>query len=90
MLDEEKKIFCKLNCKWGKIARGPKKNSSKNPPSIPVTITINADLHDFITKQAIYKSSQVGKIIHCNDLIREALAIAFPAPKQRDMFGGQK
>ena len=51
---------------------------------------MNREHYHFIKKQALAKSSATGDLVTANDLMRDALEKAFPAPKQFDMFGGKK
>lgn len=97
---DETKDFCKENCLWGRKAAGRhpvskearQKRSNwgkvKNPKSI--CLVLEKDHLDFIKSQALQKSVQAGHFIEPNDLIREALQKAYPAPKQFDMFGDRK
>lgn len=99
LIDEEIE-FCKLNCKWSKKAQGrrkidrqadAKKNTRskiKQPQSI--CLVMEKDHLDFIKNQALQRSVQEGHLIEANELIREALQKAFPAPKHFDMFGARK
>lgn len=92
--------FCKFNCRWIFKTAGRKeleKKSAKvnrsayrikNPKRI--CLVLDSDHYDFIIRQAIAKSSREGIIISPNEIIREALQKAFPAPKQFDMFGDSK
>lgn len=97
---DENLEFCKINCKWTKKAQGRKKidrqaprpkgarSSIQNPQSI--CLVMEKDHLDFIKCQALQRSVQEGHLIEANELIREALAKAFPTPKQFDMFGARK
>ena len=99
---DETKDFCKINCEWGKTAKGRKqlpkivekkeryeaKDKIKNPVSI--CLVLEKDVMDFIRAQAIYKSQQEQTLIEPNSLIREAVYKAFPTPKQFDMFGARR
>ncbi len=100
-LRDESKDFCKFNTIWAtkkvgrkKLAKSatkklPKQKSNiKNPKSI--CLVLEKDHHEFIQNQAMHKSVQEGFLIETNDIIREALQRAFPAPTQFDMFGGVK
>ena len=93
--------FCKLNCKWSRKAQGrlklnreapprpkSKRNSIKQPQSI--CLVMEKDHLDFIKNQALHRSVKEGHLIEANELIREALQKAFPAPKQFDMFGARR
>jgi hypothetical protein len=98
LIDKSLLAYSKLNCKWGTNPRGPTPltqvislNKRKTiEKAVRVCLTINADVYNFIHKQAIHKTSQTGENFTSNDLIREALSTAFPAPKQLDMFGEKK
>lgn len=100
-LIDETKDYCKWNCKWIKKTAGRtpkpkedkvKKRSSRsklnNPKSI--CLVLEKDHIDFIKSQALQRSINEGTFIEPNELIREALQKAFPAPKQFDMFGARK
>ena len=92
--------FCKMNCKWSRKAQGrpkidrkaprpkSKRNTIKHPQSI--CLVMEKDHLDFIKNQELQRSVQEGHLIEANELIREALQKAFPAPKQFDMFGARK
>lgn len=89
--------FSKLNCHWIYKKRGPvrveksEKKRRKKPieKAIIICLPLNEDLYTFIQRQAFIKSSQTGIPHTSNDMIREALAISFPCPKQYDMFGSK-
>ena len=99
MLDEDKE-FNKWNCKWVHKAKGRKekpkeakvqkrsRSKIKNPQSI--CLVLEKDHLDFIKNQALQRSVQEGIYIEPNEMIREALQKAFPAPKQFDMFGARR
>lgn len=93
--------YCKHNCKWGFARRGrprsdkekpitkkTKKNRIKEPKV--VCVTLEKDHVEFIKQQALALSRETGQFVETNDLIREALQKAFPAPKQFDMFGNKR
>ena len=92
--------FCKLNCRWGKKKSGRNslgkkivkskhpKTKLKNPKQ--VCLWIEKEQLDFIKRQALQKSLESGVLIESNELIRQALIKAFPAPSQFDMFGSRK
>ncbi len=93
--------FFKSNCKWSNESSGRKKIKTeeknqeaykkqklKNPKHIG--LVLEKDHLEFIQKQALQRSIQMGRIIQTNELIRDALEVAFPAPKQYDMFGLKK
>lgn len=92
--------FCKENCQWvyRTVGRPPKakdrakyKNRCKkvqNP--ISICLVLEKNHLEFIRQQALHRSVKEGVYIEANDLIREALTIAFPLPTQYDMFGGKK
>jgi hypothetical protein len=100
-LIDDTKEFCKFNCRWsqkrsGRYAKpdtirkkplGPNAKI-KNPKSI--CLVLEKDHLDFIKKQALQRSVNEGVSIEANQMIREALQRAFPAPKQFDMFGNAK
>jgi len=99
-LIDEDKDFSKWNCRWSKknvgrqqiekkvFTKVSKRTKFKNPK--PVCIVLEKEHVDFIKNQALQRSIQVGSIVETNELIREALQKAFPAPKQFDMFGEKK
>ena len=99
-LIDETKEFCKWNCQWVKksigrpVSKVPKERRRKrtgvmkNPKT--VCLVIEKDHLDFIKAQAMHRSVEVGHVIEANELIREALAKAFPCPKQFDMFGARR
>jgi hypothetical protein len=95
---DEKLDFSKSNCKWSNESSGrrkvkenkdskevEKRSKLKNPKYIG--LVIERDHLEFIQRQALHKSIQIGRIVQPNEMIREALQIAFPCPKQYDMFG---
>ncbi|PWU06771.1 MAG: hypothetical protein C5B43_01275 [Verrucomicrobia bacterium] len=55
-----------------------------------ICLSLEKDHLDFIKSQALQRSLQQGCLIEANQLIREALQNAFPAPKQFDMFGARR
>lgn len=93
--------YSKMNCEWGYAPRGrPKKNpdlAKKYPKKRygqfdkpkQISIVLENEHYEWIKRQAIHRSVQQGEIICANDVIREALQKAFPAPKQFDMFGSK-
>jgi len=93
--------FSKDNCRWSAESSGRRK-IKKDKESVEeerrlklrdpkhIGLVIERDHLDFIKRQALQKSLQMGRIIQPNELIREALQVAFPAPKQYDMFGDKK
>lgn len=88
---DDTKDFNKFNCRWGHKNPGrPIKNIKKHLKNKYISLSINLELYEFIKKQSIYKSVELGKVIQPNELIREALQVAFPTPKQYDMFGCKK
>lgn len=98
-LIDETKDFCKINCQWGTSNRGrpaigktplrkmKTKKSIANGRS--VCIVLSGSLLNYIKSQAMHKSLEIGSYVPPNDLIRDALARAFPLPSQMDMFGGK-
>ena len=90
--------YSKINCKWSNESSGRKKiketaevikkNKLKNPKYIG--LVLEKDHLEFIQRQARQKSVQEDRLIQPNELIRQALQIAFPSPKQFDMFGERK
>lgn len=99
-LIDDTKDFCKINCQWAftkngrkKVAKkevkvAKKKKTFKNPVSI--CLVLEKDVLDFIKKQALHRSVTEGVLLEANQLIREAIIKAFPAPKQFNMFGEKK
>lgn len=98
---DKKLEFCKINCKWGFVRQGrprasekpksrslTKKKRVKNPHTL--CMTIEKKHYDYIRKMALIQSQQEGKILHANDLIRDALIRAFPVPEIYDLFGDKK
>lgn len=96
---DDKLDFNKSNCRWSSESSGRKKlkkdmievvkrSKIQNPKYIG--LVMEGDHLAFIQRQALQKSVVEGRIIQPNELIREALQIAFPAPKQYDMFGSKK
>lgn len=94
----DKKIdFNKFNCEWKFTPKGrkqiPKEMSNfkrqvskiKNPKSI--CLVIEKEHYNFIKDQAMKISLKKGEYVQPNQLIREALKKAFPAPQLFDMFG---
>lgn len=91
--------FCKINCRWDISHKGKlkhkklqdlprKKSGIKN--AVPVCLTLEKDLLDYIKSQALQQSMSEGVYIEPNELMRQALIRAFPCPKQYDMFGNKK
>lgn len=78
--------------KQPKILKGKViKNTCKkvrNPVSI--CLVLEKEHLEFIRNQALKKSVMEGVLVGANDMIRDALAVAFPAPKQFDLFGDKK
>ena len=70
------------------LIRRKSKGKIKNPKTI--CLVLEKDLVDFIHKQALQMSMDKGVYVEPNDLIRSAIAKAFPTPKQYDMFGTPK
>lgn len=95
-LIDETKDFCKANCRWERKKQGAPiraqkkelapKNKSKLKNPKPVYISLEREMLDFIKSLALKMSIEQGVYIEPNDLIREALAKAFPT-QQYDMFG---
>lgn len=90
--------FCKINCHWTVKRAGrpqlhrlkqPKgrRTRMENPRSI--CLILEYDLLEYIKRQAMQKSIEKGSYIEPNQLMREALAMAFPLPQQMDAFGGK-
>ena len=90
--------FCKENCFWSHKTTGRtlkpkireiihkyKKVKFKKPRAI--CLVMEQDHLDFIKHQALQRSMIQGVYVEPNELIREALIKAFPAPKQYDLFG---
>lgn len=98
LLHDKSKGYQKLNCKWGKVPRGPeagKAHAGKGrrkliEKPIQICFSLNKDHYDYIKKQALHKSQQEGEIVTPNEMMREALVKAFPCPTQYDMFGTKK
>jgi|GEM_PF-1040297 len=92
--------FCKLNCRWV----GPKNRrdlkdmpNQKNRSSVKryrrpkkITITVESAYFEFLQRQAIEKSREVGEPISAPELIKMILEQNAPMPKQLDMFGKPK
>jgi len=100
-LIDKTKEFSKWNCRWvtkhagrhSKPAQAKEKNRVKNPKMKnpkSICLVLEKDHLDFIKNQALQRSMQEGVYIEPNQMIREALQRAFPAPKQFDMFGAPK
>lgn len=97
-IDLENKEFSKENAKWFFAKAGqkgekpqPKRQKKKHVENaITVCLRLNADIYNFINSQAMQKTIHNQTPFTANDMIREALSIAFPSPKQSDMFGGSK
>lgn len=96
VLRDKGKGYQKLNCEWGKVARGPapgkagergKRKCIEKP--IKICFSLNEDHYAYIKKQALMKSSEQGEIVTPQEMIREALIKAFPCPGYYDMFGGK-
>lgn len=98
MLIDQSKDFCKHNCQWTFNNTGKKPDPKKNPKEIKrkksgiknpksICLVMEREHIDFIKSQALQRSIQEGTYVEPNQLIREALQKAFPAPKQFDMFG---
>lgn len=88
--------FRKETCKWIKKKVGRPQNDlpkeKKNPrkrfkKSSTICLSIEKELLDYITRLSLEQSIQAGHYIERNNLIRDALALAFPLPSQMDMFG---
>jgi hypothetical protein len=85
---DDTKDFNRFNCRWGYKNPGrPLKKVKQRLKNKYISLSINLDMYEFIKKQSIHKSLELGKIVQPNEMIREALQIAFPTPKQYDMFG---
>lgn len=95
---DEKKGFGKNNAKYCKAKRGmkptrePRVTNKRRLIHNPVSfcLTINADHLQYIKRQAILRSQQIGELVNSNFLIREALEEAYPYSAQYDMFGSKK
>lgn len=97
-LKDPTKDFCKINCQWRlKKAGRPqlhhlrdrkgRRVKMRDPRS--VCLILENDLLEFIRSQAMQKSVQCGKYVEPNQLMRDALSVAFPVPTQMDAFGGK-
>lgn len=93
--------YCKHNCKWGFVRQGrprvgkekpagkvTKKKRLKDPHTL--CMTIEKKHYEYIARMALLQSQESGKIIHPNDIIRDALVKAFPCPELYDLFGARK
>lgn len=97
-LNLDDKAFSKFNYQWNFAPRGakPRLNAIKKKKreyivnGINVCIKIDRYLFEFIKSQAHHKSIETKQDCNANDLIRLALATAFPLPSQIDIFGDQK
>ncbi len=85
--------FLKINCKWGLVKAGRprrqitkkvKRKIMKNPHV--VTMKMEKEYIEFLKNQAIHKSLENKRVFTVTDLIKEALNLYCPAPKQLDMF----
>ena len=61
----------------------PRPKMFKNPKR--VSVVMDESLYRHIEKQAIYMSSEEGKILSINEMIRRAIETCYPQPKQ-EMF----
>ena len=100
---DENADFCKVNFRWAlkKVGRPAKEKPAKeirkgrDPKDLrkrfkepqSICLVMEKDHLDFIKNQALQRSLQEGEYVEPNELIREALAKAFPTPKMFDMFG---
>lgn len=88
--------FSKYTCHWGikKQGRPPrpidlnhKDMYKKIRNGVPICLTVQKELIDFIRAQALELSLSQNSYISPNVLIREALHKAFPFNKGKDLFG---
>ncbi len=98
---DKTKEFNKYNCLWAYKTKGCKRKTGelkprKIPPGskikqpVSICLTIEKDHLEFIKKQAMHRSLELGHLIEANDMIRDALKQSFPMNKQMDMFGATR
>jgi hypothetical protein len=92
--------FCKYNTKWvtPKNRRDLKDMpNQKNRSSVKrykkpkrIVLTVESDYFEFLQRQAIEKSRELGEPLSCPELIKLILESQAPMPKQLDMFKTKK
>lgn len=86
---DPKANFQKFNCKWVNWGTRNKKKKKDNGRVI-CSFSIEKEYYEYLTKQVLMKSRELGKRYHFSDLVREVLEKTCPFPKTMDMFGGKK
>lgn len=88
--------FCKLNCRWigphnrRALAEMPGNQTRKGRRTLKeptmICIRVEKEYADFLKRQAIEKSRQLGEVYSVSELIREIVEQQAPMPKQMNMF----
>ena len=97
---DKTKEFNKYNCFWAYKKKGCKRKSGELKPRkihpgskikhpVSICLTIEKDHLEFIKKQAMHRSLELGHLVEANDMIRDALKDQFPLPKQMDLLGAR-
>lgn len=81
--------FCKINCRWvgphnrRKLIEMPgNKLRTKKAQQVTVCIRLEKKYTEFLKRQAIEKSRQIGRVYSVSELIRDLLAKHAPMPRQ--------
>lgn len=97
---DKTKEFNKYNCFWAYKKKGCKRKTGElKPKKIPpgskikqpvsICLTIEKDHLEFIKKQAMHRSLELGHLVEANDMIRDALKDQFPMSRQMDLMGSR-
>ena len=89
---DDTKDFCKVNCKWSSKSPGqqPKNGIRSISKNKYISLSLDNTLYEYIKRQALHKGVELGRVVEPNEMIRSALQVAFPEPKQYDMFGDKR